>query len=108
MGQEQQDEALGKLIRERRETQKRLSVLAAEAKELGKHLVNIGNALQGPIDSIVVNTDGTPVMNRGNFVVVTKVIEIEALRKIVIDYKNAKQSLAATETNLKAMGYSGD
>jgi hypothetical protein len=47
-------------------------------------------------------------MNRGNFVVVTKLIEIETLRKLVSDYKNIKQSLAAIETNLKALGHSGD
>jgi hypothetical protein len=108
MSQEQQDEALGKLIRERRETQQRLGAMTADAKELGKHLVNVGNALQGPIEAILVNTDGSPIMNRGNFVVVTKLIEIETLRKLVSDYKNIKQSLAAIETNLKALGHSGD
>jgi hypothetical protein len=107
MSQEQQDEALGKLIRERRENQQRLGTLTAEAKELGRHLANIGNALQGPIESILVSTDGSPIMNREKFVVVTKIIEIETLRKLVHDYKNVKQSLTAIESNLRASGYSG-
>jgi hypothetical protein len=46
-------------------------------------------------------------MNRGNFVIVTKGIDTETLRKLVSDYKNTKQSLITIEENLKAMGYSG-
>jgi hypothetical protein len=104
MSQEQQDAELGKLIRQKKETGQRLAALTKEAKEIGMHLVNIGNALQGPIEAIAVNPDGTPVTNPQKFLIVRKIIDIETLRKLVADYMSEKSSLERIEQNLKALG----
>ncbi|HTC92980.1 MAG TPA: hypothetical protein VK699_05960 [Terriglobales bacterium] len=105
MSPEDQDAAIGRVVRERRELQIRLAALESEAGNLGVVLANLGALLQARPEDVVFENHPAPAELLGR-APVFKQGDVLASRviHIVDEIRKAKFALSNIETKAAHLG----
>jgi len=104
MSQEEQDAAIGRLVREKKEAETKLVNLKARTKELGHRYREFGETLSIDPDAITFDgdsaPDGKPVRSYDR-----RLFNIEEIERLVTDVQETERLIADHATQLARAGY---
>ena len=106
MTTQDQDAALGKLIKEQRDMKEKLVALEAEAQRLGHRLVRLGQTLIESPGRIALAGEAVPerVALTGVIIHQSELDEISKLPKLTADYRETQSRLQENQRLLEELG----